>query len=46
MTAPRQLALDGQPLYRFSGDAAPGDIKGQASGDVWFVVAPDGQLYR
>lgn len=41
-----QLAIGGRPLYRFSGDRAPGDINGQGSGDVWFAVAPDGQLYR
>ncbi len=34
------------PLYRFAGDAAPGDINGQGSGDVWFVAAPDGGLLR
>lgn len=32
------------PLYRFAGDAAPGDANGQGSGDVWFAVAPDGTL--
>jgi predicted lipoprotein with Yx(FWY)xxD motif len=32
------------PLYRFSGDAAPGDVNGQGSGGVWFVVAADGTL--
>lgn len=41
-----QLAIDGRPLYRFSGDQAPGDTNGQGSGDVWFVLAPDGELYR
>ena len=30
------------PLYIFAGDAAPGDVNGQGSGGVWFVVAPDG----
>jgi predicted lipoprotein with Yx(FWY)xxD motif len=34
------------PLYRFAGDAAPGDTNGQGSGGVWFVVAPDGTLVR
>jgi predicted lipoprotein with Yx(FWY)xxD motif len=39
-----QLVVDGHPLYTFSGDAAPGDVNGHGSGDVWFVVAPDGTL--
>ncbi len=34
------------PLYRFAGDAAPGDVNGQGSGDVWFAVTPDGGLIR
>jgi predicted lipoprotein with Yx(FWY)xxD motif len=32
------------PLYRFAGDAAPGDTNGQGSGGVWFAAAPDGSL--
>jgi predicted lipoprotein with Yx(FWY)xxD motif len=39
-----QLAVDGHPLYTFAGDAAPGDVNGQGSGDMWFAVAPDGSL--
>lgn len=37
-----QVTYDGQPLYRYSGDSAPGDILGFGSGDVWYPVAPDG----
>ncbi|MGH9270986.1 MAG: COG4315 family predicted lipoprotein [Ilumatobacteraceae bacterium] len=40
----QQLKAGDWPLYRFAGDAAPGDVNGQGSGDVWFVVAPDGSL--
>ncbi len=32
------------PLYLFAGDAAPGDVNGQGSGDVWFVADPSGGL--
>ena len=32
------------PLYLFAGDAAPGDVNGQGSGDVWFVADPNGGL--
>jgi predicted lipoprotein with Yx(FWY)xxD motif len=39
-----QLAAGIWPLYLFAGDAAPGDVNGQGSGDVWFVAAPDGKL--
>jgi predicted lipoprotein with Yx(FWY)xxD motif len=39
-----QLVVDGHPLYTFAGDAAPGDVNGHGSGDVWFAVAPDGSL--
>jgi predicted lipoprotein with Yx(FWY)xxD motif len=39
-----QLKAGEWPLYRFAGDAAPGDTNGQAAGGVWFVVAPDGTL--
>lgn len=41
-----QLKAGRWPLYRFAGDAAPGDVNGQGSGGVWFAVAPDGSLIR
>jgi predicted lipoprotein with Yx(FWY)xxD motif len=37
-----QLAVNGQPLYRFAGDAAAGDTNGQGSGGVWYLVSADG----
>src|SRR5262245_46950532 len=33
-----QLTAGRFPLYYFSGDARPGDVNGQGSGNVWFVV--------
>jgi predicted lipoprotein with Yx(FWY)xxD motif len=30
------------PLYRFAGDATPGDLNGQGVGEVWYVVGPLG----
>jgi len=44
-TAPRtdgtqQLTFQGAPLYSYIGDSQPGDITGQASDGVWFVVNP------
>jgi predicted lipoprotein with Yx(FWY)xxD motif len=41
-----QLAANDQPLYRFSGDAAPGDTNGQGVGGLWFAVGPDGQMIQ
>jgi predicted lipoprotein with Yx(FWY)xxD motif len=41
-----QLKAGKWPLYRFAGDAAAGETNGQGSGDVWFVVAPDGKLIK
>ncbi len=42
----QQLKAGTWPLYRFAGDANPGETNGQGSGDVWFVVAPDGKLVK
>jgi predicted lipoprotein with Yx(FWY)xxD motif len=36
-----QVTRNGQPLYFYSQDAAPGDVTGQGVGNVWFVVALD-----
>lgn len=32
------------PLYYFVQDSSPGDVTGQGVQDVWYVVAPDGQM--
>ena len=37
-----QVTYDGQPLYLYSADSAPGDTSGQGVNEVWFVVGPDG----
>lgn len=39
-----QLSAGNQPLYRYSGDSAPGDVNGQGVADVWFAVSPEGEL--
>ncbi len=41
-----QLMAGKFPLYYFSGDAKPGDLNGQASGDVWFVVDTAAHIVR
>jgi predicted lipoprotein with Yx(FWY)xxD motif len=42
----KMLKAGAWPLYRFAGDAAPGDTNGQGSGGVWFVVGADGKLIK
>jgi predicted lipoprotein with Yx(FWY)xxD motif len=37
----RQLKIGKWPVYRFAGDAAPGDAAGQGSGGDWFLIGPD-----
>jgi len=39
-----QIVAGNTPLYTFVGDGAPGDVTGQGSGGVWFVVSADGSL--
>lgn len=41
-----QLKAGKWPLYYFAADIVPGDVNGQGSGDVWFVVADDGSLVK
>lgn len=38
----KQLTLNGWPLYRYSGDKAPGDINGEGIGGTWFAATPTG----
>jgi predicted lipoprotein with Yx(FWY)xxD motif len=37
-----QLTYNGWPLYFFAGDSAPGDVNGEGSGGVWYVLDPTG----
>jgi predicted lipoprotein with Yx(FWY)xxD motif len=41
-----QVTYAGFALYRFSGDAKPGDTKGQGFGKAWFALRPSGLLVR
>lgn len=36
----QQLTYDGWPLYYYSQDKKPGDVKGQGMKDRWYVVNP------
>ena len=37
-----QIAYDGWPLYYYAEDAKPGDVTGQGSNSVWFVLDASG----
>ena len=39
-----QVALDGHPLYAWTGDLVPGDVRGEGIGGTWFAVSPSGHL--
>jgi len=41
-----QVAFKGHPLYTYVGDTVAGDIKGQGSSDVWYVIGPDGTVIK
>jgi len=36
-----QVVYEGQPLYRYGPDSAPGDATGEGFGGVWFVALTD-----
>ena len=40
------VVASGWPLYYYAGDGGPGDANGQAVGDVWWVLRPDGTPFR
>ena len=37
-----QLAIGGQPLYRFAGDLEAGAVNGQGIEKLWYLLSPDG----
>jgi predicted lipoprotein with Yx(FWY)xxD motif len=39
----QQVTYNGHRLYRFSGDAAPGETNGHGVGDVWFALDMAGE---
>ena len=41
-----QVTYNGHPVYHFAQDQAPGDVQGQAVGNVWWVVSPEGNPVR
>jgi predicted lipoprotein with Yx(FWY)xxD motif len=41
---PRQLSVNGHPVYRYVGDRLAGQTRGQGAQSKWFAVGSDGQL--
>jgi predicted lipoprotein with Yx(FWY)xxD motif len=41
-----QVTYAGMPLYYFFKDKAAGDVTGQNSNSVWYVVGPDGSVIK
>lgn len=39
----KQITIDGRPIYLFEKDTAPGDVKGQDVGEIWYVIGADGR---
>lgn len=37
----KQTTFKGWPLYYYSGDVSPGDIKGEGVANVWFIARPN-----
>lgn len=41
-----QVTYNGLPLYFFVQDQSPGEVKGQGSNGVWFVLSPAGEVVK
>jgi predicted lipoprotein with Yx(FWY)xxD motif len=41
-----QVTYNGMPLYYFSGDQAAGQLTGQNTNSVWFVLRPSGTVLK
>ncbi|HEY3341776.1 MAG TPA: hypothetical protein VGK81_07150 [Anaerolineae bacterium] len=41
-----QVTYNGMPLYYFSGDTAAGQLSGQNTFSVWFVLRPSGKVLK
>jgi predicted lipoprotein with Yx(FWY)xxD motif len=42
----KQVTYGGHPLYYFSGDTAPGQMKGQGVGGAWFILGPVANIMK
>ncbi|MCE8424606.1 MAG: hypothetical protein J5U17_02380 [Candidatus Methanoperedens sp.] len=41
----KQTTYKGWPLYYFSGDLNPGDLKGEGVNNIWFIARPDYSIF-
>ena len=41
-----QIAYNGWPLYRFTGDQAPGQANGQGLDNTWWLISPNAQIIQ
>jgi predicted lipoprotein with Yx(FWY)xxD motif len=41
---PKQLSVDGHPIYEYRGDQLAAEAKGQGLGGQWYVLGPNGNL--
>jgi predicted lipoprotein with Yx(FWY)xxD motif len=39
----KQITINRWPVYLFAKDKAPGDVSGQAMGETWYAITPDGK---
>ena len=44
--SPAQVLVNGHPVYTFANDAAPGDVKGQGVGGIWYALDPAGNMIK
>jgi predicted lipoprotein with Yx(FWY)xxD motif len=42
----KHVTINGMPVYYYEKDKAPGDVTGQGVGNVWYVIAPDGEMIK
>src|SRR4051794_15238214 len=42
----KQITINGLPIYYWVNDKNPGDTTGQDVNDVWYVVAPNGEMIK
>ena len=41
-----QVTYNGWPLYRFTGDQAPGQANGQGLNNTWWLISPNAQIVQ
>lgn len=39
----KQVTIAGMPVYRYAGDTAPEEVKGQGVDNLWYAITPTGR---